>query len=88
MKVAKTLIQEKFNVEDCPKDCKDILISKKLEKYCKNASIIDFDDKKVTVNKDFNTGKYKFDFDEPTKTAIEDIYKCNHDNYHNQGYQL
>lgn len=88
LKVAKTLIQEKFNVEDCPKDCKDILISKKLEKYCKNASIIDFDDKKVTVNKDFNTGKYKFDFDEPTKTAIEDIYKCNHDNYHNQGYQL
>jgi len=87
LKVAKTLIQEKFNAEDCPKDCKDILISKKLEKYCKNASIIDFDDKKVTVNKDFNTGKYKFDFDISTN-AIEDIYKCNHENNYNQGYQL
>jgi hypothetical protein len=54
--------------------------------------MLDFEDKKVTVNKDFNTGKYKFDFDEPAKTAktaIEDIYKCNYENnYHNQGYQL
>jgi hypothetical protein len=86
LKVAKTLIQEKFNDEDCPKDCKDILISKKLEKYCKNAEMLDFEDKKVTVNKDF-TGKYKFDFDISTN-AIEDIYKCNHENNYNQGYQL
>jgi hypothetical protein len=86
---AKTVIPEKYTSDNCPNDCKKILISKNLEKYCKNSEMLDFEDKKVTVNKDFNTGKYKFDFDEPAKTAIEDIYKCNHDNYyHNQGYQL
>jgi len=83
LQYALNIAKDKYSVENLPEELKEQLYSKNLEKFCSNVSEFS-DNKKVDVVKDSDTGRFKFDFETP----VADIYKCNHDNYYNQGYQL
>jgi hypothetical protein len=83
LQYALNIAKDKYSVENLPEELKEQLYSKNLEKFCSNVSEFS-DNKKVDVVKDSDTGRFKFDFETP----VADIYKCSHDNYYNQGYQL
>jgi len=83
LQYAFNIAKDKYSIENLPEELKEQLYSKNLEKFCSNVSEFS-DNKKVDIVKDSDTGRFKFDFETP----VADIYKCNHDNYYNQGYQL
>lgn len=73
---AEQTIKEKYgNVENTPENVRQALLS--LTKFCSNNEIFN-NSKIMTVNKDFETGKYKFGFE----NQVEKLYmdKCRNDN--------